>query len=156
MPPAPDASASLDINAAPDTVYGLLTDIDALAELGEEVYRHRWIGKKHVAAPGAKFVGLNKNRFYRWGTVATITDTDPGARFAFDVNFGPVPVSRWQYDIEATESGCRVTESTWDRRPGWFNPIGLLTTGVKDRAPHNLHSIEGTLRNLKARAEAGA
>ena len=40
--------------------------------------------------------------------------------FAFDVKSVVVPVAHWRYDIEPADGGCRVTEQTWDRRPGWF------------------------------------
>lgn len=152
--PAPAATASIDIDASPEEVYALLTDLGALAEIGEEVVAHRWLGKTKAAVPGAKFIGMNKNRFYRWGTVATITEAAPATQFGFHVAFGPIAVSHWRYDITPAGEGCRVTESTWDRRPRWFTAVGGLTTGVKERASHNQRSIEGTLRKLKARAEA--
>jgi hypothetical protein len=154
--PTPSATSTIDIAAPPEQVYALLTNLDSLAELGEEVYAHRWIGKATSATIGAKFRGSNKNGFHRWGTTATITDAQPAGRFGFDVGFGPVPVSHWQYEITPVPGGCQVTESTWDRRPRWFTPIGRMSTGVKDRSDHNQKSIEGTLRKLKARAEAGA
>ena len=75
---------------------------------------------------------------------------------AFDVSYHGVPISRWAYDIEATGDGCRVTESTWDRRPRWFKGIGGLATGVMDRATANRAHAEATLLRLKGRVEASA
>jgi hypothetical protein len=84
-----------------------------------------------------------------------VTDADPGRRFAFDVvSVARIPVSRWQYDIEPTDGGCRVEERTWDRRPSWFRPLTVLFTGVRDRAECNQRNIEQTLGQLKAEAEA--
>ncbi|REX86600.1 SRPBCC family protein, partial [Mycobacterium tuberculosis] len=104
---------------------------------------------------GAVFVGRNENGGRRWTTTCTVTDADPGRVFAFDVRSGIIPISRWQYGIVATEHGCRVTESTWDRRPSWFRAVARMATGVKDRASVNTEHIRRTLQRLKDRAEAG-
>jgi hypothetical protein len=88
--------------------------------------------------------------------VATIAAAQEGERFAFEVAFGPVPVSRWQYDIEATDVGCRVTESTWTRVPRWFTRAAAPFVGVRDRDERNRRNIALTLRRLKDRAESGA
>jgi hypothetical protein len=47
----------------------------------------------------------------------------------------------------------RVTESAWDRRPGWFHKLGGKATGVTDRVAANRKNIELTLQRLKRRAE---
>jgi hypothetical protein len=66
-----------------------------------------------------------------------------------------IPIARWQYDIEPLDGGgCRVTERTWDRRPGWFRLPSQIVTGVANRAEVNLSHIEQTLQRLTARAEA--
>jgi hypothetical protein len=152
---AASASASVDISASPTVVYALITDLTTLSELAAETTAMSW-RTGSSAAPGAVFKGSNRNGWHRWSTTCTITDAEPDRVFAFDVNHSPpkVPVSRWQYDIEATTTGCRVTESTWDRRPGWFRRPAQLATGVRDRSDANLEHIEETLRRLKARAES--
>jgi uncharacterized protein YndB with AHSA1/START domain len=151
----PSASAAVDIAAPPDLVYGLITDLMTLAELAAETTAMTWRSGS-TAVAGAVFKGSNRNGWRRWSTTCTVTDAEPGRVFAFDVNHSPpkVPVSRWQYDIEPTAAGCRVTESTWDRRPGWFKKPAQLATGVRDRGGANAEHIEETLRRLKARAEA--
>ena len=78
--------------------------------------------KGSAVRPGAVFVGQNENSGRRWTTKCTVTDAEPGRVFAFDVRHTVVPIARWQYDIVAADGGCRVTESTWDRRPGLVPP----------------------------------
>jgi uncharacterized protein YndB with AHSA1/START domain len=150
---APMATASLDIAAAPQVVYAHITDLDALAEMAAETTDIRW-RKGSAAAPGAVFRGSNRNGWRRWTTTCTVTDAEPGRRFAFEVTHTSVPVSRWQYDIEPAGDGCRVTESMWDRRPGWFARFGPLATGVGDRRAANAENIRATLARLKARVES--
>jgi len=79
------------------------------------------------------FAGHNQNGSKRWSTKCTVTDAEPGRLFAFDVRHTVFPIARWQYDIVASDGGCRVTE----------------------RVAANTKNIELTLQRLKRRAEAG-
>jgi uncharacterized protein YndB with AHSA1/START domain len=152
--PATDVARTVEIAAAPAAVFSLITDLGTLAELAEETTAMRWT-KGSAVAPGSVFRGANRNGWHRWTTTCTVTDAEPGSRFAFEVRHPPgLPIARWQYDIEATPGGCTVTETTWDQRPGWFAKVAVLATGVSDRAAANGANIEATLRRLKARAEA--
>lgn len=151
----PTASRTVSVHADPEAVYRLITDLGTMAQLAEETTRMRWT-KGDRAVAGASFRGTNRNGLRRWTTTCTVTDAEPGRRFAFEVRHTVLPISRWQYEIEPAEGGCTVTESTWDRRPGWFKGVAGLATGERDRAAANARHIEATLQRLKARAEADA
>jgi hypothetical protein len=148
----PSATSTVEINAAPAAVYGLITDLNAMSEIAEQTEVMRW-AKGDTAAPGAVFEGTNRNGWRKWTTKCTVTDAQPGATFAFNVSHTGVPVSRWQYDIAASGDGCTVTESTWDRRPGWYKFPAGLATGVMNRQGANADNIQVTLQRLKKRAE---
>lgn len=149
----PCVQATVQIDAQPDVVYRLITDLPTLAELAEEAVAMEW-RKGNAVAPGAVFTGHNKSGSHSWSTKCTVTDAEPGRRFAFDVRHTVFPIARWQYDIAAADGGCAVTESTWDRRPGWFRKVAGRATGVTDRAAANTEHIRLTLQRLKQRAEA--
>jgi hypothetical protein len=151
--PQPSATSTVEIQAAPDAVYALLTDLDAMADIAEETAVMRW-RKGSSAAPGAVFKGTNRNGWRRWTTRCKITDAEPGRQFAFNVSHTGVPVARWQYDIAPANGGCSVTESTWDRRPFWYKLPAGLYTGILNRAGANADHIQATLQRLKTRAEA--
>jgi len=148
------AQAEVSIDAAPDNVYALITDLSTLASLAEETAAMEW-RKGAAAGPGAVFRGHNRNGVFRWSTKCTVTDAEPGQVFAFDVRYFSVPVARWRYDIAGADGGCRVTERTWDRRPGWFSKTAWIGTGVRDRDAANAAHIKLTLQRLKDKAEAG-
>ena len=150
----PCVSATVQIDARPDVVYGLITDLPTLASLAEEAVAMEW-RKGDAVRQGAVFAGHNQNGSKRWSAKCTVTDAEPGRLFAFDVRHTVFPIARWQYDIVASDGGCRVTESTWDHRPGWFRKLGGRATGVIDRVAANTKNIELTLQRLKQRAEAG-
>jgi hypothetical protein len=149
----PSATGQITVNAAPDRVYALISDVTTMSAFAEETTRNTLLGDAPSASVGARFRGSNKRGLRRWSTLATVTDADPGTRFAFDVTSLGIPVSRWQYDIAPAEDGCVVTESTWDRRPSWFHGIAWLATGVTDRVAVNTANIAKTLARLKATAE---
>ncbi|BBZ30940.1 hypothetical protein MMAD_52350 [Mycolicibacterium madagascariense] len=149
---APSAQASVTIAADCADVYALITDLTTMATLAEETDAMEWT-KGDAARPGAVFKGRNANGRKTWTTRCTVTDAEPGRVFAFDVTHTVVPVAHWRYDITPVDGGCRVTEQTWDRRPGWFRKPAGIATGVSDRTGANAKHIELTLQRLKARAE---
>lgn len=151
-PGTASAEAEMSIDAAPDTVYGLITDLSALAACAEEAAAMDW-RKGDEVRPGAVFKGHNRNGIFRWSTTCTVTDAEPGRLFAFDVRYLGLPVAHWRYDIAADGNGCRVTERTWDRRPGWFAKTAWIGTGVRDRTGANAEHIKVTLQRLKQKAE---
>lgn len=144
--------ASVTIAADPSAVYALITDLPTMATLAEEAHAMSWT-KGSAAAPGAVFKGQNRNGSKSWTTTCTVTTADPGKAFAFDVKSAVFPVAHWRYDIVAADGGCTVTESTWDRRAGWFKKIAGMATGVSDRDGANAEHIRLTLQRLKERAE---
>jgi hypothetical protein len=151
---APPVGAEVTINADPDAVYALITDLPSLASLGDEIATMEW-RKGTSAQPGAVFKGHNRNGDKRWTTTCKVTEAEPGRVFAFDVRHTVLPIAHWRYDIEPVEGGgCRVTERTWDRRPAWFRKPATRSTGVKDRAAANAAHIKVTLDRLKEKAEA--
>jgi hypothetical protein len=149
----PSAQSSVTISASCADVYALITDLPTMAALAEETNAMEWT-RGDAARPGAVFKGRNANGGKSWTTKCTVTDAEPGRVFAFDVKSAIVPVAHWRYEIEPVDGGCRVTEKTWDRRPGWFLAPARMATGVSDRTSENAKNIERTLQRLKVRAEA--
>jgi hypothetical protein len=108
-----------------------------------------------VGRVGSRWIGLNRNGWRVWPTMTRVTDAEPGVRFAFEVGELGIPVARWQYDLHPTDGGVRVTERTWDRRPGWFAALTVPFTGVARRDDQNERNIMATLTRLKTVVEGG-
>ena len=155
LEPGPaSAKAEVDIDSDADSVYHLITDLPTLASLAEEAQAMKW-RKGDAVREGAVFKGHNRNGLFRWSTTCTVTAAEPARAFAFNVSYIGVPVAHWRYDIVADGAGCRVTEQTWDRRPGWFSKTAWVGTGVRNRTAANIEHIRLTLQRLKEKAEAG-
>lgn len=154
----PTAQSSINIAAPPELVYEIVSDIEKLPDWAAETYRCTWLGGASGPAVGAKFRGMNENKGRRWPTTCIVTDADAGKRFAFKVHGVPgITTAQWRYDIEPTDGGCRVTESTRRVSPRLAtNVFNRLAVRVEDRDGHNQRNIEHTLAQLKEYAEKAA
>ncbi|MGZ0147354.1 SRPBCC family protein [Kribbella sp. WER1] len=147
----PDLTESITVQSSADTLYRLVSDLPRMGDWSPECTRVVWRG----AGPsvGARFVGHNRVGLVRWFTFGKVIAAEPGRRFAFDISFGPVPISRWDYVFAGTSDGCSVTESWTDHRPSILKTLFRPVFG--DRTPRNVDGIHITLTRLKSAAEAG-
>lgn len=142
------------IDASPDELYGLISDLPGMGRWSPENRGGRWLGGATGPAVGARFRGANRDGWRRWSTRCTVIDAEPGRRFAFDVRFYGAPISRWTYVLEPDGDGTRVVERWDDRRWGVMRSASKVVMGVPDRPGHNRAGMEATLAALKAAAEA--
>lgn len=149
----PSISRTIEIDAPPDRVFALISDLPGMGSLSPENTGGRWLGGATEPAEGVRFRGHNRNGWRRWSTVVRVRTCEPPRRFSFDVDALGLAVSRWTYAVEPRASGCTVTETWADRRGRAMDLIGLLASGVGDRAGYTAVSIERTLAALKERAE---
>ena len=140
------------VAASPDEVYAVVSDPAAMATLSPECYRVRWLDGAARSTVGASFRGYNRNGPFRWWTTATVTEAEPGRRFAYTVSVLGVPVSEWAYDLEEVGEGTLVRESTTDRRSRALVLTSPVTTGVRDREARNRRGMRTTLERLAALA----
>lgn len=146
---------SIEIAASPSRVYNLVSNVARMGEWSPEATGSR--GAAASLSPGDKFWGTNKRGLAVWVTRCTVLAAEPGVAFEFDVDFANQGVSRWTYVFEATDLGCRVTETWVDRREGALSvpvkAVGqLLIPG--NRAEHNRRTMIVTLQHLKQAAES--
>jgi uncharacterized protein YndB with AHSA1/START domain len=151
---AEDVTVERTINAPPDVLWRMVSDVTRMGEWSPETTGCDWIGDTKEPAAGARFKGRNQKGWRRWSTVCTVAAAIPGESFVFDVKSGPVDISRWAYRFEKTETGTRVTETWTDKRPGWMEKVTGVVMGVKDRAAHNRAGMEKTLEQLATAAES--
>ncbi|HZS14650.1 MAG TPA: SRPBCC family protein [Candidatus Dormibacteraeota bacterium] len=150
---------SIDIDATPEAVYALVSDLPSMGRWSPECYRCDWQDGATAAAPGVRFIGRNRIGMRRWSTHGTVVVADPGRELSFDVQYMGLPVSRWTYRITPREGGVTLTESTEDRRGAVVRGLGtllLLGTPGADRTRRNEETMAVTLQRLKAEAEKTA
>jgi uncharacterized protein YndB with AHSA1/START domain len=150
------AEVSVHVDASPDEVYALVSDLPRMGEWSPECYRCAWLGDMQQARPGARFKGWNKRGLRRWTTKGTIVAAQPGTELSFDVHsVFDLPVARWTYRITPDgDGGSHLTEAWEDRRGGAMKLLGNLASGVADRETHNTDGMRRTLQRIKETAEA--
>jgi uncharacterized protein YndB with AHSA1/START domain len=153
MPAA--ASVSIHVDAPPETVYALVSDLPRMGEWSPECRRCEWRGGASGAVVGARFKGHNRIGWRRWSTKGEVVAAEPGRELAWDVRsvFG-LPVARWRYVLQPEAAGgTEVTETMEDHRGRTIKVLGTLVSGVRDRSAHNTEGMKATLARIKAEAE---
>ena len=130
------ADVTIDIDAAPDVIYDLVSDVTRMGEWSPECVRCEWKGEPGVV--GSTFRGHNRNGLARWSTTARVVAADRPRTFSFETLAGDKPGTRWTYRLEG-DGPTKVTES--------FEAIS---------APWLIKFVERYfLRNRQAQLEAG-
>ncbi len=151
----PDAiEESIDIDAPPERLYNMVSDLSRMGEWSPENQGGKWLGGATGAAPGARFKGRNRNGWRRWSTKATIISAVPGKEVSWESKALGMKVAYWRYRFEPNSNGgTTVVESTEDRRGGTMMILGRTASGVADRTAENKKNMRRTLEELKAAAE---
>jgi len=150
MPPYPqESSASIDIDAPPEVVWNLVTDITRMGEWSPECRRAEWKNGATGPAVGARFHGYNQAGTFEWDAPCVVSECVPGQVFAFDVPPDSEPFTRWRFELAPNGTGTTLTES--------FDAPLINVEG----APSNFEgrfemlaaAIETTIANIKEAAE---
>jgi uncharacterized protein YndB with AHSA1/START domain len=144
-------TASIEINASPQTVWAAIADITRMGEWSPENIACRWVGGATAPAVGARFEGDNEVRVFgrvvkRWTTTSEITACEPGRVFEFVAE----GLTTWRYDLEPRGSSTTVTETFWYPTKGFQ---GFLYSVVLRRPQAMTKGMQRTLARLKVGVE---
>jgi len=144
--------AQVHIDASPETVYGVVSDVTRMGEWSPETIKCEWIDGATGPVVGARFKGSNKRGFVRWSTKPVVIVADPGREFAFDVS----PDTRWRYRFEADGTGTTVSESfEMLRDVRWYYAFAeRWLMRVTDRKADLESGMAATLERVKRVVEA--
>ena len=101
--------ASIVVNASPEVVYSLVSDVTRTGEWSPTCRACEWEDPSETGV-GARFTGHNDNGARQWSTTSTIVAADPGRTFAWEVGAGYV---RWAYLFQPVGGGTELTH-TWE------------------------------------------
>ena len=158
---SPTAESEITIDAAPDVVWALVTDIDIPARFSDEFQGATWVDPDVEPSIGSQFRGRNRNPgIGEWEVTCTVTEWESQATFAWTVGDLDAPVAVWQFTLTPDGTGTLLRQ--WARMgPG---PSGV--TSAIERDPNNEEKIvggrlrqwqrnmEATIAGIKALAEA--
>lgn len=150
-------SVSIDIDARPDQVYELVSDVSRMGDWSPECYRCAWTKGATGPVVGARFKAKNKGgRGPSWFNTPVVTAADSGHEFAFKRSGPGTGSYTWSYVFEPIPTGTRLTESFTAERPlgramTW---ITMKWTGSMDRDADLHEGMLTTLSRIKAVAES--
>jgi uncharacterized protein YndB with AHSA1/START domain len=135
------------VDAPPERVWALVSDITRYGEWSPENQGGRWDPGTVRPGVGARFTGSNRHgKVLRWSTHCTVIEYERNRRFAFSVAESR---TRWGYRLVPESGGTRVTE--WRERFGlpprplrWLEHSGLLGR------PRDAWIVEGMRTTLDA------
>jgi Polyketide cyclase / dehydrase and lipid transport len=150
-------SGSIDIDAPPQVVFTLITDIHQMARFSPELVSCRWLDGADRAALGARFEAVNQVPGHRpWKNRPVVTVYEPHQRFAISRTELFAGTLVWAYDLDSDGNKTVLTESYQVTKPvsriGWM--IIEKGFGGHDRQGVLRRGIHDTLDAIKAAAES--
>ncbi len=147
-------SASVHVDASPEEVFALLTDLDRLPSLSPENERCEFLEGSSTIEVGARFRGHNRAGDYEWHADCEVTELEPDRRFAYEVPPGYEHATTWAYSIEpdADGTGCSVTETFHAPLLGMPD---VYPGRIEGRRDHLEGACATTMANLKSALESG-
>ncbi len=150
MGAATTGRTSIHIEAPPEAVYDLVSDMRRMGEWSPECYRCEWV-RGYGPAEGAEFKGYNRVGPARWSAGGRVTAAERGREFAFvTLHKGRREETRWRYRFEAGGSGTDVTESYEFLWAPWHIRLADIFL-PRDRQLRQ--GMEHTLQRIKRAAE---
>lgn len=153
-----DLEVSVEIDASPDDVWALVSDVTRTPEWSPVVRRCEWLDAD-AASVGARFKGHNRFNGFRWSRECVVSEVRLREAFAFST-FGKrgEEQTRWRYLLEPSGDGTRVTLGyEIVTTPRWVRWLRRLPGGRSTNERQARWNLEESLRRLRERLEtAGA
>ena len=148
----PTAEVTIEIDAAPEAVWALVTDLSVHARFSDEFQGGEWL-TDGGAGPGARFVGHNRHpkTGFEWSTESEITACAPGEAIEWAVGGPDNPAATWRYELVALDGGSRTRLRQWARMgpgPSGLTPAIEAQPEKEDRIV--ARRLEDWTRNMQA------
>ncbi len=144
------SSATTDVAAPPEAVWGLVADITRMGEWSPECKRAHWEDDATGPEAGAHFHGYNENGGFEWDAACIVTECEPGKVFEFAVPRGSPVVTRWRFEFGSNADGGTTLTESFDAP--MINVDGSAAN-FEGRYEMLSEAIKTTIANIKAAAE---
>jgi uncharacterized protein YndB with AHSA1/START domain len=145
-------SRSIEIDASPEDVYDLITDVTQMGRWSPETRSCEWLDEPGRA--GSRFKGHNRTGPMRWTTTVQVEVAERPREFTFATIYKDSPATRWSYTLEG-EATTTLTESF----ESVYTPLLIAWAErwvIRDRQEQLEAGMERTLAAIKAVAEGQA
>jgi uncharacterized protein YndB with AHSA1/START domain len=107
----PAVAAQTYIEAPPERVWGMVSDIFLMPELSSELREVSWLDGVAGPAVGHRFTGRNAHpALGEWETVSTVVACDPPRCFAWAVGDPGHPSATWRFTLRPDGTGTRLEQ----------------------------------------------
>lgn len=147
-------TVEIDIDAPPDVVWDLLSDVTRMGEWSPECYRCTWLDGGTGPREQARFKGWNRHDLgpipVKWTTTSTVVESTRGEVFSFTTKDS---AATWTYRLSPTpDGGTHLVETRTD---GEKPLMAKVFNAVMPKRDERLRDgIAQTLQRLKAAAES--
>lgn len=152
-PEFPDIVVERRIDASPEAVWRVISDLRAMGERSPQCRRMFILGG--LPGVGTRTVNINHRGPFHWPTTARITAWEPGRRLAFRI---PENHTVWSYELTPEDGGTRVVERRSRDSTTWISELMVKRfLGGPETFERELRAgMAATLDHVARRTEAGA
>lgn len=157
----PTAECSQWIEAPPQRIWELVTDIGLMAEFSGELQSTEWLHGANGPALGNAFLGRNHHpALGDWETTSYVTRCEEPREFGWSVNDPDHPTATWSFTLEGHEGGTLLRQRMrmGPARSGLSRAIERMPDKEQKIVHNRLCEFEdamtATLAGFKQRAEA--
>lgn len=99
------------IGALPGRVWELVSDIELMPTMSQELQSVEWLDGATEPAVGAKFIGRSKHESLgEWATTSHVIECEPERVFAWAVEDPANPTAIWRFRLEPKNGGTELSE----------------------------------------------
>lgn len=147
----PLLQARIDIDAAPEAVWALVSDLSLMPKWSPQCRLMKAFGPLR---PGTRTVNVNRRNYLFWPTTSRITEVVPDRKLAFRVNENNTV---WSYELEPTATGTLLTASRHAEngvKPVSNLLVNTMMGGVPNFERELVDGMNASLSRIKAAAES--
>lgn len=144
-------SASVEIEAPPESVWGVVADVSRMSEWSPECRKIVVLGTPKQGL-GTKLLGINRRGMAVWPTTSTVVRFEPGKGVAWRTRESG---ATWTYELAPASGGTRLTGR---RDLDGFRPLTRVAAPLIGGAVGHDHEladgIRATLERIKSAVES--
>jgi uncharacterized protein YndB with AHSA1/START domain len=149
------------IDASPDKVWDLVSDIELMPDMSEELQSVEWLDGAAGPEIGAKFVGRSEHEaFGTWQTTSYVIECEPRSAFAWAVEDPSHPSSVWRFRLRPQDGGTELSQ--WMQMGPGRSGLSVAIDQMPDKEQKIVfvrlrefeRAMTSTLAQIKKRAEA--
>ena len=156
----PTAEAQVYVDAPPEQVWAVVTDINLPARFSSEFQGADWLDGVTEPAVGARFVGRNRHPATgEWETTSEIVACDSARLLSWAVGGSENPAATWRFELAPEGEGTRLRQ--WMRMGPAPSGLNIAIDAMPEKeeriierrqAEHTTNML-ATLEGIKALVE---